>query len=852
MRPRVQIMAGELPGVLRGQSFYLHDVKRHQSVTLTDIISRLGGKVDSFLTKDVNVVVTGIKAPHSDLKVDGSSTAERKQSGTPKPLVCGSRGKALLEKAIHSNEKYQSSVLANARSWGVRVYNVDEFLKFISHLNQKMRTDKKKRSKLTTPHVKAGVLRGPYLKVEDSSRKFRPYYAQTLSFPVMSFSGKFSPFEPLIHLQSGKSKDVDSSKDIFKKKEEATSSCHNLLAPFTASATHKGLTKKSSGYCECCNIVYKDQYEHLQSEMHRSFIQNDSNYAVVDQLTAAMVASFVCNPNLEVDPTLIKSSTGFSQLQLSNLTAAVQNSVSENEKSLQTSLVQECDCLLTNADNREHSFPKLIRSVPGQQNATSHHTMQNNSPDPLDNVKLGLNIRCTTNVQDVQSGVLCMDIVPHHSPPKSKSIEKKPKSLSSVTSSEVPSKMITLSSSGSNKIPCTVTGGKNIPETQEQCEGGHDLHVLPLRSDLIGGVPNTVNSQNQKHDWDRGLKICSNRPKMLLQQGEDGNSKSCDQYVLDCRKLPSTKQSLESDQDIVGTPKSGISYFSLPNFLPLPHLSDYAFSIVNLKKRCRSFTPSPKLAKRRKISQSEKHNPIQAVSRAPWMRRYSAVLSTLSCLPVSKVGFTMDMNNQNGGSILATHESSLNESFLVDQIQMRPSLNFTPSAHCLPHRVDRQDHAAKKPCVMQSHELSPIKDPVESRITTYSSDLDPPQLVTFFHEDHKLQRHLFHDPPELLPFFMQTPEDTSHTLVSKATNCSFLSHSGASVCIESALLPNLTWSTASSESDWDSGLLSWFGAGVPHQAKGGHDDLGLLLQKPHTDMQDGSYTSRLCSILQPS
>ncbi len=40
--------------------------------------------------------------------------------------------------------------------------------------------------------------------------------------------------------------------------------------------------------------------------MHRSFIQKDSNYAVVDQLTAAMVASFVCNPNLEVDPTLIK------------------------------------------------------------------------------------------------------------------------------------------------------------------------------------------------------------------------------------------------------------------------------------------------------------------------------------------------------------------------------------------------------------------------------------------------------------------------------------------------------------------------------------------------------------------
>uniref|UniRef100_A0A9J7WU03 DBF4B-CDC7 kinase regulatory subunit n=1 Tax=Cyprinus carpio carpio TaxID=630221 RepID=A0A9J7WU03_CYPCA len=846
-------MAGELSGVLRGQSFYLHDVKRHQSVTLTDIISRLGGKVDSFLTKDVNVVVTGIKAPHSDLKVDGSCTAGGKQSGTPKPLVCGSRGKALLEKAIHSNEKYQSSVLANARSWGVKVYNVEEFVKFINHLNQKMRTAKKKRSKLTAPHVKAGVLRGPYLKVEDSSRKFRPYYAQTLSFPVISFSGKFSPFEPLIPRQSGKSKDLDSSKDNFRKKEQATSSCHNLQAPRTASATRRGLTKKSSGYCECCNIVYKDQYEHLESEMHRSFIQNDSNYAVVDQLTAAMVASFVCKPNLEVDPTLIKSSTGFSQLQLSNLTPMVESSVSENEKSLQTTLVQECDSLPANADNRGHPFPKPIQSMPGQQHTTLHHTMQNNSPDPLENVKLGLYISCTSKVQDFQSGVFCMDIVPHHSPPKSQSIEKKPKRLSSVTPSEAPSKMLTLSSSVDNKIPRTITGGKNLPETQERCEGGHDLHVLHMQSGLIGGVPNTFNSQNQKHDWDQGLKIFSNTTKMLLQQGEDGNSESCGQYALDHRKLPSTKQSLKSAKHIVGTPEFGISYFSLPNFLPFPHLSDYSFSMVNLKKRCRSFTQTPKLAKRRKISQNEKPNPIQPVCSAPWIRQYSSVLSTMSCLPIPKVGFTTEMNNQTGGSMLAAHKSSLNESSLVNQIPTRPPLKyFTPSTHCLPHQVDQQDNAAKKPCVKQSHELSPIKDPVESRITTYSSDLDPPQLVPFFHEDHQLQRHRFHDPPELLPFFIQTPEDTSHTSVSKATNSSFLSHSGASVCIESALLPNLTWSTASSESDWDSGLLSWFTAGVPLQAKGGHDDLGLLLQKPHTGMQDGSYTSRLCSILQPS
>ncbi len=53
------------------------------------VCSMLPIEVDSFLTKDVNVVVTGIKGPHSDLQVDaGSCTAGGKQSRTPRPLVC--------------------------------------------------------------------------------------------------------------------------------------------------------------------------------------------------------------------------------------------------------------------------------------------------------------------------------------------------------------------------------------------------------------------------------------------------------------------------------------------------------------------------------------------------------------------------------------------------------------------------------------------------------------------------------------------------------------------------------------------------------------------------------------------
>lgn len=831
-------MSGNVSNGLRGKSFYLHDVKRHQSVTLTDIINRLGGKVDSFLTKDVNVVVTGIKEAHNDLPVDSSCATGRKQSGTSKPLVCGSRGKALLEKAIHSNDKSQSSVLANARSWGVKVYHVDGFLKIISHLDQKMRTAKKKRNKQIAPQVKAGVLKSPYLKVEDCSRKFRPYYAQTLNFPSMSYSGKCSPFELLrIPQKTDRSKDENTSKDHFGKKKEPTSSCHRLQVPLTASATLRGPTKKSSGYCECCHVAFKDQHEHLESEMHRSFVQKDSNYTEVDQLTATMNANFVCIPNEEVDPTLMKSSAGLSPLHLNHLTEMVQNTVSENEEFLQTSLVQDCGHLpsitelFTPTLDKTENSPKPIQSLSSfsthHQNTTSHlYPMQNNCPDAFDHDKAGVYFTCTTKVNEFQPDVLCMDLIQH----SVSSIDKNPKSFSSLTSSEAKLNMLTLCS----KIPCTTSGGEYDPETQNQSEVAHGHLVFHMPRNLKGACSNTVFSQ--KLVWNQGLSMCLNSPKILLQGEKDGNLQRCGQFEFDHRLLLSTKKYL---QGIVRSPEFGMTYFPLSCFLPFPHLSDSPFPKVNKKKRDRSFTQSPKLAKRRKICHNGMQNPSWDCS-TPCKR--SSVPSALA-LAVSKVDFTTKMNNRPGDEI----------SF-ADQTQTwhsRKKYFTSPGTHCLPNQVGQQDNATSKLGDHVERKIFP-EDPVESRVTTHSSELDLPQLVPFYHEDNKLQRHQYNDPPELFPFFFQTPEDNSQASVSKVASSSFVAHSGASVCIESALVPNLTWSPASSESDWDSGLLSWLANAVPLQAKSDNDDMGLLLQKPHTDMQDGSYASRLCSILQPS
>lgn len=123
-----------------------------------------------------------------------------------------------------------------------------------------------------------------------------------------------------------------------------------------------------------------------------------------------------------------------------------------------------------------------------------------------------------------------------------------------------------------------------------------------------------------------------------------------------------------------------------------------------------------------------------------------------------------------------------------------------------------------------------------------SSELDPPQLYPFFHDDVYQNQPPFLDPPKL---DLSAPN--------KASSTSVVSQSFSSVCIESALVPDI-FSPASSESDWDSGLLSRLAPAVLLQPKGGRCelDLGLLLQSSCAGVQDGSYASRLCSVLQPT
>lgn len=303
---------------LGGKTFYLDNVKKQQIILLGETIRALGGKVESFLHKDVDYVVTGSKeglkqenpaAPKEGVKdkhegdKQQAKPSERgdKRPGTSRPVPCGSRGKALLEKAIHNNERLQaSSVLSNARSWGVKILSVEYALFSLKKLTKERCPARQRPSA-----VKVTVLKSPYLKIEDISRKYKPLFTAYETFPALCHLGRTAPlqspppppwFEQWAEQREHKTREkkVQSSLDKFR------TTSHNL--PWL-------IGKKKTSYCECCQQVFTSLKEHLRSDQHHKFAMTQSNYSMLDEVVAGMVPAFGSTVFQQSEETLIRPST---------------------------------------------------------------------------------------------------------------------------------------------------------------------------------------------------------------------------------------------------------------------------------------------------------------------------------------------------------------------------------------------------------------------------------------------------------------------------------------------------------------------------------------------------------------
>ncbi|NWZ86831.1 DBF4B protein, partial [Poecile atricapillus] len=320
---------------LRGQSFYLDLPSGRSARDLAEAIGRLGGVTESFLSKEVTCVVSSNREAKrgqarareeklSSPTAEGtkcSSSVPAAPKGNParprqKPPYTAllSRGKELLHKAMKNQVSSSgwallglgdtcsgSSILANARLWGVQILHVDGILHcggqggcclsgscpwaLLGLWGYQTSGSALCSAELlpvspscTAPAASSSAREQtgeapPFLKVEDQSRQFQPFHHQFQSFPDLNFLApkSSSPFEPLKSLSN---------------------SCQASAGGKSPRSTHVTVPRKRRGFCECCQETFEELQKHLQSPQHQRFAQDNSRYIPVDRVISQLTNSF--------------------------------------------------------------------------------------------------------------------------------------------------------------------------------------------------------------------------------------------------------------------------------------------------------------------------------------------------------------------------------------------------------------------------------------------------------------------------------------------------------------------------------------------------------------------------------
>ncbi|KAM9310355.1 protein DBF4 homolog A isoform 1-T2 [Pholidichthys leucotaenia] len=301
-----------------GKIFYLDLPSNRTAEILERDIKQLGGIVEKFFSKEIKYLISNKReakyvhclrqdspvpipdsrqsSPHpfSNMHTTGSHVDIKSPSQGQTDTFVTCQGKSLVEKEVKEQERVQmNKILSNALEWGVKIFYIDEFLAYIqkkkksisqAHVIAAVKTKVKPDAKRKQGFQKCrgGQISRPFIKVEDSSRHYRPIYLTMPNLPKFNLK-TVAPFSPF-HL-------VDKNPPENKQRE------YRGMKP-TASeekvCSRKNRHKKQGGYCECCMIKYDKLKMHLQGERHKAFVKSDE-YFVVDRLISTLNYNFICN-----------------------------------------------------------------------------------------------------------------------------------------------------------------------------------------------------------------------------------------------------------------------------------------------------------------------------------------------------------------------------------------------------------------------------------------------------------------------------------------------------------------------------------------------------------------------------
>ncbi|NXA12181.1 DBF4B protein, partial [Sapayoa aenigma] len=293
---------------LRGQSFYLDLPSGRSARDLAEAIGRLGGVTESFLSKEVTYMVSSNRearrdrarargekwsnpAPGDTKSTSSGPAASKGNSARPhqKPpdTAVLSRGKELLQKAMKNQVSNRadtcsgSSILANARLWGVQILHVDGILNWgpLDKADCAASSEPWHTEPGLGTHSGSGAVCSALLgELGAVHPQFRPFHHQFQSFPDLNFLApkSSSPFEPLKSLSNSC-------------RARGAEGCDGGKSPRSTPVT---VPRKRRGFCECCQETFEELQKHLQSPQHQRFAQDDSQYIPVDRVISQLTNSF--------------------------------------------------------------------------------------------------------------------------------------------------------------------------------------------------------------------------------------------------------------------------------------------------------------------------------------------------------------------------------------------------------------------------------------------------------------------------------------------------------------------------------------------------------------------------------
>ncbi|XP_034730838.1 protein DBF4 homolog A [Etheostoma cragini] len=299
-----------------GKLFYLDLPSNRIAETLEKDIINLGGIVEKFFSKDIRYLVsnkrearyvqclrqdspvpspdTGPSSPYPRTNQHQSGTREdnnkSKSQGQTDSFV-QSRGKYLVERVVKEQERVKmNKILSNALEWGVKILYIDDIKAYVQKKKDivsrlcpsttavktsvSLQVKVQSEAKQGFQKCKGGRITKPFVKVEDSSRHYRPIYLTMPNMPEFNLK-TIPPCSPFCV----EDKDPPGNKQPAHRGAKASEERQH--------GRKKTRDKKRGGYCECCMIKYENVTTHLKSERHKAFSKSDK-YLVVDKLVSTL------------------------------------------------------------------------------------------------------------------------------------------------------------------------------------------------------------------------------------------------------------------------------------------------------------------------------------------------------------------------------------------------------------------------------------------------------------------------------------------------------------------------------------------------------------------------------------